>query len=367
MPVLRIYILTLTLLCTIHCGYSQCPFSVSLSSRGNCPGDTLAIRTDFTLIQIVWLRDGVVDKVILNAPADTLYKAVQPGSYTASVSDNEGCTVTIGPVVIKATDNSNASPVSISPSEPAICSGMPVNFTATSSSNGAGLTYQWMVNGVAAGGNDPLFTSSSLSNGDVITCVATNMNSCAASTSNSVAMVVNASPSISTGPPISLSLGKSVVLQPTVNGDINSYLWSPAAGLSDSHIEDPVAMPLKSTLYTLNVETLKGCKASGEIMVNVFSPVYIQNAFTPNGDGKNDVFYILGGPEGSRIKDFSIFNRWGQKVFQRTDVPPGDPAFGWNGYYNGSPAMEGAYVYKVIIRLADGSSQLFQGTVVLIR
>jgi len=107
MPVLRIYILTLTLLCTVHCGYSQCPFPVSLSSRGNCPGDTLAIRTDFTLIQIVWLRDGVVDKVILNAPADTLYKTVQSGSYTASVSDNEGCTVTIGPVVIKGIDNSD--------------------------------------------------------------------------------------------------------------------------------------------------------------------------------------------------------------------------------------------------------------------
>src|SRR5882762_2755984 len=158
MPVLRIYILTLILLCTVHGGYSQCPFAASLSSTGNCPGDTLAIRTKFTLTQIVWLRDGVVDKVILNAPADTLYKTVQPGSYTAAVSDNSGCTVTIGPVVIKVM--ANASPVSISPSETAICSGMPVNFTATSSSTGASLVYQWMVNGVAAGSNDPLFTSS---------------------------------------------------------------------------------------------------------------------------------------------------------------------------------------------------------------
>ena len=101
--------------------------------------------------------------------------------------------------------------------------------------------------------------------------------------------------------------------------------------------------------------------------MTVFAPIRIPNAFTPNGDGKNDIFYILGGSEVSRIKDFSVFNRWGQKIFQRTDILPGDPDLGWKGDYKGRAAPTGAYIYTVDILLEDGTSQLFSGTVILIR
>jgi gliding motility-associated-like protein len=372
MPAPRVYILTLTVLCAVHGGRSQCPFSASLNSTGNCIGDTLSIRTNAALTQIVWLIGSVADKV--TAASDTLYKPTRAGSYTAAISNDGGCTVTIGPIVIREVNN-NVTPVSISASEMPVCSGKPVTFTAISSSPGSSSVYQWLVNGASIGANGtnaivvdgPQFTSSHLSNGDIITCVVLNTNTCDAGTSNSLSMVVNASPHVVAGPPVSLPLGESIVLRPAVDGNISSYLWSPATGLSNIHIEDPVAMPLKNTTYTLNVETAEGCKDSGALTVNVVSPIRIPNAFSPNGDGKNDIFFILGGPEGSRIKDFSIFNRWGQKIFQRADTPSGDPAFGWNGYYNGSAAMQGVYIYRVIILLADGSSQLFQGTVILIR
>jgi gliding motility-associated-like protein len=368
----RIYILTLTVLCAVHGGHSQCPFSASLNSTGNCIGDTLSIRTHAALTQIVWLIGSVADKV--TAASDTLYKATRAGSYTAAISNDGGCTVTIGPIVIREVNN-NVTPVSISASEMPVCSGKPVTFTAISSSPGSSSVYQWLVNGASTSTNGanamvvdgPQFTSSHLSNGDIITCVELNTKTCDAGTSNSLSMVVNASPHVVAGPPVSLPLGESIELRPAVDGNVSSYLWSPATGLSNIHIEDPVAMPLKNTTYTLNVETAEGCKDSAALTVNVFSPIRIPSAFTPNGDGKNDIFYILGVPEGSRIKDFSIFNRWGQKIFQRADTPSGDPAFGWNGYYNGSPVMQGVYIYRVIILLADGSSQLFRGTVILLR
>lgn len=358
-------ILTLSLQCLAYGLYSQCPFAASLNSTGNCIGDTLSIRTNIPLTQIVWLLGSVVDKVA-NSAADTLYEPAQPGSYTAAISNNDGCSVTIGPVVLKEVQN-NVTPVSISPSALPVCSGKPVTFTAVTSSGSAGSVYHWLVNGTNAGVDSPKFTSNSLSNGDVITCMVIDNNTCDAGASNRVAMVVNPSPQIVMGPPVSLPLGESVILRPTVDGDISTYLWSPATGLSDTLIANPVAMPLKNIIYTLDVKTPEGCTASGEVIVNVFSPIRIANAFTPNGDGKNDVFYVQGSPEGSRIKDFSIFDRWGQKVFQRTNIPPGDRAFGWNGYYNGTAALAETYIYTVTLLLANGSSQVFRGTVILVR
>jgi gliding motility-associated-like protein len=366
MHILRTYILISSILCVIHSGYSQCPFAVSLKSTGNCLGDTLMVSTTYALTQIVWLKGGVVEKDGRNIPSDTLYRPAEPGSYTAAVSNSDGCTVTVGPFEIKAPDNTSALPLRIASSTPVICSGMPASFNATASSESS-LAYQWQVNGTNEGGNSSLFTSSSLSDGDLITCILINTNSCTANTSNSISIVIEPSPHIEAATPVSLLLGQSVVLQPVINGNIASYLWSPATGLSDDHIADPVAMPLKSTIYTLKVATAKGCRTSGQVEVEVFSSIKIPDAFTPNSDGRNDIFYIMGNPQGSTIKEFSIFSRLGQRVFQRMDVPPGDPAYGWNGYYNGSAAPVGAYVYSVIIRLADGSRRIFGGTVVLVR
>jgi gliding motility-associated-like protein len=104
-------------------------------------------------------------------------------------------------------------------------------------------------------------------------------------------------------------------------------------------------------------------------MVRTFSggTVNIPTAFTPNADGLNDVFYLLASPDVEIVKDFSVFNRWGEKVFQVNSVPPNDPNFGWNGYFKSVHAPAGAYVYQATIRFTDGKEQFFKGTVVLIR
>ncbi len=73
-------------------------------------------------------------------------------------------------------------------------------------------------------------------------------------------------------------------------------------------------------------------------MVEVYTPLGIPGAFTPNGDGHNDAFYVLGGPANSRIENFAVFNRWGQTIFQSHNTTPGDASAGWNGYFHGSPA-----------------------------
>jgi hypothetical protein len=79
------------------------------------------------------------------------------------------------------------------------------------------------------------------------------------------------------------------------------------------------------------------------------------------------VFYVLGGPEGSVIKGFNIYDRWGQEVFRVHDGTPGDPAFGWDGRYGGKPAPAGVYVYEVVMSYPGGGMQRYRGTVVLVR
>ena len=158
-----------------------------------------------------------------------------------------------------------------------------------------------------------------------------------------------------------------VLLQPQVTGDIGSYTWTPATGLSADNIDDPFATPAASTVYTLSVVSTAGCKASGEITVKVYTDIRIPNAFTPNGDGHNDVFYVMGGPTGSLIKDFSVYDRWGLRVFQVHDVASGDPAFGWNGTYKGNEVPPGTYVYVLTMSLAGGTAEIYKGTVILIR
>jgi gliding motility-associated-like protein len=112
---------------------------------------------------------------------------------------------------------------------------------------------------------------------------------------------------------------------------------------------------------------LPGCVAIGHVTLKVFTKISVPNAFTPNGDGRNDIFYALGGLEGSVIKDFAVYDRWGEMIFKVKDVMPGDPASGWDGNFMGVPSPVGAYVYIITVQLADNTSQVFKGTVVLIR
>jgi gliding motility-associated-like protein len=125
----------------------------------------------------------------------------------------------------------------------------------------------------------------------------------------------------------------------------------------------------KDITYHVRVTTQYGCEAEDDLRIIVAcgkGAVYIPNAFTPNGDGKNDVFYIKGyGIQ--RVKSFRIFNRWGQLVFQRENFLPNDRNFGWDGTFNGKPADSGAFVYITEVVCNEGKPIVEKGTVVLIR
>ncbi|HQU60334.1 MAG TPA: gliding motility-associated C-terminal domain-containing protein, partial [Saprospiraceae bacterium] len=96
--------------------------------------------------------------------------------------------------------------------------------------------------------------------------------------------------------------------------------------------------------------------------------IFIPNAFSPNGDGANDVFLIFA-RSGSvaQVRSFYIFNRWGEQVFQAFGFPPNDPRYGWDGIFRGEPMNPAVFSYFAEIEFVDGSVELFKGDVQLVK
>jgi len=183
---------------------------------------------------------------------------------------------------------------------------------------------------------------------------------CAAVTDN-VTVTVNPLPSANAGKDDTIAIGGSVQL--TGTGGVQ-YAWSPAAGLNNADLFNPIASPDSSTIYILTVTNVFGCQSTDTMEVYVFdyaTPYFIPSAFTPNGDGHNDVLFVRGG--GFLTFEFQVFNRYGQQMFDSKDINEG-----WDGNTpNGQPAPLDAYVYKLNGVLNDGRTIDVKGLVNLVR
>lgn len=146
------------------------------------------------------------------------------------------------------------------------------------------------------------------------------------------------------------------------DGNALYFNWFPPSGLSDDRISDPIASPAVRTRYFVTAKTENGCVVNDsiDVLVNT-SPVYqAPNAFAP-GSGVNGVFKIE--KRGFvKLKFFSVFNRWGNKVFETTDINQG-----WDGSFNGKPQPAGVYVYVIEAVSDTGAPVRKTGNVTLIR
>jgi gliding motility-associated-like protein len=107
-----------------------------------------------------------------------------------------------------------------------------------------------------------------------------------------------------------------------------------------------------------------GCRDSSSvtILVNDDMDEGIPTAFTPNGDGNNDVFRI---PHlrYQKLVEFNIYNRWGQIIFHNAS----DLKKGWDGTFNGEKQDMGVYSYMIIVARPDGTQKIYKGDVTLLR
>jgi len=165
-----------------------------------------------------------------------------------------------------------------------------------------------------------------------------------------------------TASPQTVAVGGSIYLN--ASGAVY-YNWTPDNGtLNNTNINNPLATPTDSTtIYTVYGMNDYGCKDSATVTVRLDNTTYqsAPSAFTPNGDGLNDVFKIT--PlKYQKLVEMRIFNRWGQAVFYTNN-----PDKGWDGTFNGVPQDMGTYSYEIIIGLPEGTNQVYKGTLTLLR
>ena len=125
-----------------------------------------------------------------------------------------------------------------------------------------------------------------------------------------------------------------------------------------------------TTLFQLTIADSLGCTATDDIRVFIDRTrhVYIPNIFSPNNDGSNDVFFISGGADIESIQSFSIFNRWGELVFEKKDILPNMASVGWDGTARGGLLLNPAvFVYMIEVRFTDGETEVISGDVVLMK
>ena len=95
-------------------------------------------------------------------------------------------------------------------------------------------------------------------------------------------------------------------------------------------------------------------------MVDKRDNLLVPTAFSPNGDGKNDVFKVSN-LTFQRIMEFRVFNRWGQEIFNSNTNA------GWDGTWQGEPQDIGNYTYLIRVNSPDGSVETYKGDVTLVR
>jgi gliding motility-associated-like protein len=260
--------------------------------------------------------------------------------------------------------NSVATAVSIDASATTICAGDTVRFTATPVNGGSSPSYQWQIGGTSAGSNNSVFISDGLANGDRVACIMKGSIMCSlpVASLDTITMIVNPVPTIQLEKQVVITRGKSSTLDPAITGTIVNYQWTPAAGLNNADIQEPLATPIATTAYRLTVTSDKGCMASGTITVIVYTPLNMPNAFVPNGDGRNQVFRI---PPSITLNliNFSVYNRWGERIFSTADSGQG-----WDGSFDGHPQSAAVYVWEIeYYDLLTGKRTMDKGSVMLIR
>jgi len=103
------------------------------------------------------------------------------------------------------------------------------------------------------------------------------------------------------------------------------------------------------------------------VKINKIRDVCIPNAFSPNGDGINDYFFINANKSVSIIKTFKVFNRWGALMYEGTDLVPNQTLSGWDGFFKGEEMNSGVYVWMTEVEYLDGEISLLSGDVTIVK
>jgi gliding motility-associated-like protein len=281
------------------------------------------------------------------------------GSYPVKlvVTTNQGCADSITTTVSAFADRPVAG---IGVTNPEQCAGTAFSFSdkSTYPVNATGAQYKWVYGDGTTGTNANPTKTYKQANSYTVTMVVTSNEGCISDTASTVVKVYSV-PVVDAGPDLITEPGKAVLLQATVTPANATLTWSPPTGLSSATQLQPMASPVETQRYYITATGDKGCSSTDSMLLKVFKELKVPNAFTPNGDGKNDTWKIPG-LEDYKNATVQVYNRWGQVVFKSTGYS--NP---WRGDINGTPLPTGAYYY--VIQPKEGGYGTISGSVMIIR
>jgi gliding motility-associated-like protein len=176
--------------------------------------------------------------------------------------------------------------------------------------------------------------------------------------SNSLVIGVHPLPEVKAGPDRMLVKGATATLAGEVKGSGMTYTWTPVLYLSDPNNLNPQVSATEDIIYTLTAQSSYGCTNKDEAWVKVANDLYIPNAFTPNGDGVNDIWRIPFLDPFLEAK-VSIYNRYGQRVY----YSQGTIVF-WDGTYQNKTLPAEVYIYVIDLTKAK---RILNGIVTIVR
>lgn len=266
------------------------------------------------------------------ASADPTTVAYTSSMYVVKVTGNNGCSKL-------DTVNVNVRPYpSFSTSgNQMVCEGDEILLSAQ-----GGTRYEWTPSNQVEDATAAL-TAAFPTSKTTLYSVHISEDACGNDTTISLRVSINPKPAVAVVKSNDINCEKPTARLEATGAD--SYLWEPFAYLDNATSASPIAAVDTTTTFMVTGFTNEGCSASTSITVKVdkggVPRFVVPNAFTPNGDGKNDCFGIRHWGN-AKINQFSIYNRWGQIVFQAKD-----PSQCWDGRLNGVAQAAGGYVYII--------------------
>lgn len=312
-----------------------------------CEGKSVQLNTNTNATQFSWtpavgLSSPTIQNPVANPTVTTQY------IVTANFGQCNGTDT----IVV----NVNSAPVPDAGPDIEICYGQDYELKGS-----GGIQYIWTPPSTLSNGalpnpvsNPPQTTTYSL--------MVIDANGCSSLTPDQVVVTVTPPIIVKTNPKDTVVFAGDK-FQLLASSGATNYSWSPGTGLSDPFISNPVLTVTGDVTFNITATTAAGCRGDGTVTVKVFKgpEIYMPTGFTPNGDGKNDVFkpFTVGI---TKLNYFRVYSRWGRLLYFTSNLNEG-----WDGRIGGVDQPTGTFVWMVQGVARDGKVITKKGTVTLIR
>lgn len=305
------------------CSYVLADYTGSASVSDNCDGSPVVTQSP------------LAGTTVTGVQTITLVAVDASGNFS-------NCSFTVTPI-----DTEN--PVITCPGDITTCDPLVVFNAPTTTDNCSSVTVS-QIAGIPSGSLYPVGVTT---NTFVATDQSGNKDTC------SFSVTLSAQPTVDAGSDFNTDPGDQITMNATASGAI-SYSWTPVGQVSIATDLNPTASPVVTTVFYLTATNASGCAATDSMTVFVkpydgLTNEDVDNLFTPNGDGKNDTWYITEDLTGCNVK---VYNGWGNVVFE-SDNYQND----WGGTFNDDPLPEGAYYYSITC----GDNDAVIGSVTILR